>query len=283
MNKFIEILGKKVHKLGVGTWMMGGGVNREKGIVYADYDNDERDIEAIRYSLDNGQNHIDTAQVYGERHCEELVGEAIKGYDRESLFIASKVWKSHTKRSAVVRSIEESLKRLNIEYLDLMYIHSSNNAFGMEEYIPGLNDAVDEGFIKGLAVSNFTLAELKEAQSLSKHPIIANQILYNVIIRRDAQKELLDYCRENNILIVAYRPIERRLLADKCEVPEVLELAEKYEKTPAQISLNWLLNQELVLPIPKASNISHIDENLGSLDFTLEEKDQEILSKLNLE
>lgn len=281
MNTYIEILGKQVHKIGIGTWLMGGGVNSENGIVFADYDNDEKDIVAIRYSIEQGQNHIDTAQLYGERHCEELVGEAIKDLDRENLFIASKVWKSHSKRSAVLRSIEESLKRLNLDYIDMMYIHSGTNAFGMDEYIPGLNDAVDEGLIKGLAVSNFSLEQIKEAQALSKHPIIANQVLYNIIERERSPQELIDYCQEQNILVVAYRPVERRLLADKCELPEVLELAKKYNKTPAQISINWLLTQNII-PIPKASQQAHIEENLGALNFELSSEDVQILKDIEL-
>lgn len=280
MKTHIEILGKQVHKIGIGTWMMGGGVNRDKAIVYADWDNDENNIKAIKYSLDVGQNHIDTAQLYGSGHCEEVVGEAIKGYDREKLFIASKVWKSHTKRSAVVKSAEESLRKLGTDYLDLIYIHSSNNAFEMDEYILGLNDAVDEGLAKGVAVSNFTLEQLKQAQELSKHPIMANQMLYNILERSDVTEDMLKYCVENDILLVAYRPIERRLLADQCDTEEVLDLADKYKKTPAQIALNWLLSQENVIPIPKASSPKHIDENLEALDFELSEEDIKLLSSV---
>lgn len=278
MNSTIKINGKEINKIGIGTWLMGGGWSAEFSMTYADYDNDEKSIRAIRYSIDKGQNHIDTAQMYGAEHCEEIVGEAVKGYDREKLFIASKVWKSHSKRSAVVHQVENMLNRMQLDYLDMIYIHSPRNPFPMEESILGLNDIVDAGLAKGLAVSNFNLNELKEAQSISKHHILANQVLYNIIERSDVNKEMLEFCVSNNIVLVAYRPVERKLLADKCEIQEVLDIAKKHGKTPAQVALNWLVSQENVVAIPKAEDTGHIDENLASLDFEMTGQEMQLLS-----
>lgn len=269
MNKTININGFEINKIGIGTWMMGGGWDKENSITYADYEHDEEAIKAIRYSIDKGQNHIDTAQMYGAGHCEEVVGKAIKGYDRSKLYVASKVWKAYSQQKAVVISIEESLRKLQLDYLDLVYIHSSKNSYPMGEYMAGLNDAVDRGLAKGLAVSNFNLEQLKQAQQLTKHPILANQMLYNILERSDVTDEMIDYCHENNILLVAYRPVERKLLADQCTNETVLSLAKKYNKTPAQIALNWLVSKPNVVAIPKATQEAHIIENLGALDFEL--------------
>ena len=172
------------------------------------------------------------------------------------------------------------LKRLRTDYLDMIYIHSSINPFPMEEYIAGLNDVVDKGLAKGLAVSNFNLEQLKQAQKLSKHPILANQMLYNILERSDVTNEMLDYCKENNILLVAYRPVERKLLADECTSETVLKMAKKYNKTPAQIALNWLCSKPNVVAIPKATKPEHIEENLASLDFEMSLEDIKLLDAL---
>lgn len=262
--------GAEVHPIGIGTWGIGG-------FMEADHSNDDRDIEAIRYSIQKGQNNIDTAEMYGNGHSEEIVGQAIKGFDRSKLFIASKVWKNYTSPSQVTKLVEEMLKRLAIDKLDMVYIHSPDNAGTIRDYIEGLNKAVDRGLTESLAISNFDLEETKEAERYAKHPIIANQILYNVLVRYDAPPELLEYSRKKKIMIVAYRPVERGLLADQCDNKTVLEISKKYKKTPAQIAINWLIAQENVVTIPKSTDPSHIDENLGAMEFEMEEKDLEKL------
>jgi diketogulonate reductase-like aldo/keto reductase len=268
----------EVHPIGIGTWGM-GGARWEDDSICADYDNDRREIEAIRYALSRGQNHIDTAQIYGAGHTEELVGEAIKGFDRDALFIASKVFKSHAKRSATPRAVEGMLARLGIRRLDLLYVHAPWDGIPMEAYIGGLNDALTAGLTKRLGVSNFSVEQLERAMQISRHPIVANQIHYNLIERSFATEECLSFCRREGIAVVAYRPLERRLLADRTEEPMLRELAGKYGKSPAQIALAWLTAQEGVVPIPKASQGSHIDENLASLEVVLEREDRESLDK----
>jgi diketogulonate reductase-like aldo/keto reductase len=131
-----------LNPIGIGTWTIGGAFYEGTRVAYADYSQDEEAITAIKYSLDKGQNHIDTAQIYGAEHCEEIVGEAIKGFDRAKIFIASKVWQSHLKRNAVPKSAEAMLKRLGTTYLDMLYVHNSWDIEPMEEYIAGLNDAL---------------------------------------------------------------------------------------------------------------------------------------------
>lgn len=270
-----------IHPIGIGTYLMGGGVYPETKQSFADYSTDKNEIEAIRYSIRKGQNHIDGAQFYGAGHTDELIGEAIKGFQREKLFIASKIWKSHALRNAVVPATKDILKRMQVKYLDLLYIHAPFTEVSMYEYIMGLNDALDTGLVKNIGVSNFDLDQLKQAMEISKHPIVANQIRYNVLYKTKAVRELLNFCNVNDILIVAYRPIERRLLADNTVNDVVLQVARKYSKTPAQIALNWLITQKNIVSIPKASRVEHIDENLKATDFELAKEDFEKLSLID--
>jgi len=280
MNFNKKIGDKTVNPVGIGTWMMGGGIYLESKTTYAIYGTEAEEVIAIRHSIELGQNHIDTAQMYGAGHTEEVVGEAIEGLDRESLFIASKVWKSHATQEAVSYSIEDMLQRMKIEYLDLVYIHAPFPEVEMAEYIQGLNGAIDKGLTKYIGVSNFTLEQLKQAVELSKHPITAVQNHFNLLHKAEFPEEMKSYCVENNIAMVAYRPLGRKMLADECTNTTLLEMAKKYEKTPAQIALNWLISQESMHAIPKASKLENIEENVGALEFEISEEDLSTLSKL---
>lgn len=265
--------GARVYPVGIGTWTIGGGVE-------AEYGNEKEEIEGIRYSIKRGQNHIDTAQMYGAGHTEEIVGRAIKGFNRKKLFIASKVWQTHATRKKIPQAIEGILKRLQTAYLDLLYIHACWDEEMIGEYLAGLNDAKEKGLTKAIGVSNFDIDQLRKAVSVSKNPIIANQMNYNVLYQVEVPGEMKRYCKKEKIMIVAYRPVERGLLADQCENKTVLALAKKYRKTPAQIAINWLISQENVVTIPKSIDKKHIDENLGAVDFELDSEDVQKLNKL---
>ncbi len=275
----MKINGKKIHPIGIGTWAIGGS-RFEDGSAFADYDHDDQYIDAIRYSISRGQNHIDTAQIYGVGHTEEIVGRAIRGLKRENLVIASKVNKSHALRSAVPKAAEGMLSRLGIDRLDLLYVHGPWNVLPMKEYIAGVNDALEAGLTDAIGVSNFNAEQLKEALSLTRNPLVANQVHYNLLDRGHVTQDLIDLCLKENILIVAYRPLERKLLADQCANTSILRLADKYKRPVSQIAINWLLAQKNVVVIPKAAMREHIDENLASLEFTLDPGDIEILDSL---
>lgn len=278
MNKTKTLNNFKINPIGIGTWMMGGGYYRESKVTFATYDNDSTEIEAIKYSIQKGQNHIDTAVMYAAGHSEELVGKAIQDYDRDELFIADKLYKSHLHRTSVVPAVKDMLRRLKTDYIDLLYVHSPWDVEPMKDYISGLNDSVDAGLARSIGVSNFNLKQLKQAMEISKHPIVANQNRYNVLYKTEANTEMLDFCKKHDIMIVAYRPVERKLLADETEDKTVKEIADKYKKTPAQIALNWLIQQDNVVAIPKSVSKEHIDENLEALNFELKEED---IQKLN--
>jgi diketogulonate reductase-like aldo/keto reductase len=269
-----------VHPLGIGTWLVGGDFYVESKTTYALYGDEQKYIKGIRYSIEKGQNHIDTAQMYGAGHTEEVVGQAIQGQTRENLFIASKVWRSHATQLAVPHAIQEMLHRLQTTYLDLTYIHAPFPEVPMAEYIRGLNDAVNQGLTKYIGVSNFSLDQLKQAVELSKYPITAVQNHYNLLHKSELPAEMQAYCRENHIAMVAYRPVGRKMLADECTNTVLLDMAKKYQKTPAQIALNWLVAKEDFFAIPKAIEQKHIDENIASLAFEISSEDLETLNNL---
>ena len=261
MKKFKKIGDFEVNQIGIGT----AGVGR----------NDEKDIEAIRYSLSKGQNHIDTAELYENGHSEEIVAEVVKGYKREKLFVATKVWRNHATSDGVLRAIEGSLKRLNVGYVNLLYIHACWDEDKIDEYIKGLNRAQEKGFTRSIGVSNFDLKQLKKAVSLTKLPIVALQNHYNVNHKTEIDEKIRMFCKKNKITIVAYSPLENVF-----ENSLINKVAEKYDKTPAQIALNWLIMQENVVTIPKSTDKKHIDENLGALEFEMVKEDLERLNDL---
>ena len=279
--KFNKNIGEKiVNPIGIGTWMMGGGIYRESKTTYAIYGTESAEISAIRHSIELGQNHIDTAQMYGAGHTEEVVGEAIEELDREALFIASKVWKSHATKTAVPYAIKDMLQRMKLGYLDLVYIHAPFPEVEMAEYIEGLNNAVDAGLTTYIGVSNFNLEQLKKAVELSKHPITAVQNHFNLLYKAEFPTEMREFCVDNDIAMVAYRPLGRKMLADECTNKVMLDIAKKYQKTPAQIALNWLVSQTGMHAIPKASNIDNIKENVDALEFVISQEDIEILNSI---
>jgi diketogulonate reductase-like aldo/keto reductase len=269
------INGQEVHPVGIGTWLMGSGIYPDK-THYAAYGNEEQEITAIRYSLSLGQNHIDTAQIYGIGHTEEIVGEAIHGYDRKKLFIASKLWKSHLKGDAILRAIEGMLARLKTPYLDLVYLHGYWEEYEpVKEQLKGLKKALDRKLIKAIGVSNFTLEQLRSACQITY--IAAIQNYYSLTNRAWATPELLSFCRKEQIAFVAAKPLERGMLLSQ---DFFLPLCKKYNKTPAQIALAWLLNQENVHVIPKASEKKHVEENITAC-FELSPEDQLLLNQIH--
>jgi diketogulonate reductase-like aldo/keto reductase len=268
---------RELHPIGIGTWGMGGDRLSDGG-MFADYREDDRQVRAIRYSISRGQNHIDTAQIYGAGHTEEIVGEAINGFNREQLFIATKVWRSHSLRHAVPRAAENSLRKLNVDILDLLYVHAPWDGIPMAEYIGGINDAQDAGLTKAIGVSNFNVEQLAFAVSASKHPIVANQIHYNFLKRDCADAAMIKFCADHDITIVAYRPVERRLLADKVVVSALIDAAERIGCSTAQLAIAWLIAQENVVTIPKASTPEHIDENIAAANLRIPD---DVLVSLN--
>ncbi len=271
--------GKPVFPIGIGTWNIGGTFNANPGAKYKgaepNYENEEAEIEAIRYSISKGQNHIDCAELYGAFHTDEVVGKAIAGLKREDLYIADKLWRTSVGKGLVRATVQEMLRKLGTSYLDMLYIHAPWDDVTWQEAIPQIDELIDEGIVRDFGVSNFTVTNMKQALQIAKHPIVANQMNYNVLYKDEVSKEFQDYCRENNIQIIAYQPVKRQeVLGDK----NIQEIAKAHNATPAQVAIAWLLALG-ALPIPKAINKAHIDENVEAISVKLSEEELELLSK----
>lgn len=254
--------------VGMGTWPMGG--YREHNIN----NNDERDIKAILFAIDNGVTLIDTAELYAHGYSETLLGKAIKGRNRKNLIICSKVSKdSLLTKEGIKNACKESLKRVNIDYFDLYYLHSRNKNVSLKLQIEALEELYDEGLIKNIGVSNFNTESLKEAQSYCKYPIVANQVHYNLIFRGPERDGLLEYCQNNDVMLVAYRSVELGKLANTGN-PVMLDFADKYEGwTHAQLAISWLISQDNVVALFGGSNLDYISENIKASELIMDSED----------
>lgn len=251
---------------GLGTWEMGGRSERDSN------NDDDADIRAIQSAVHAGITHIDTAEMYAGGHTEELVGLATVSFNRKKLFIVTKVSPGHLHHDDVIHAAEASLKRLKTTYIDLYLIHSPNHNVPLSETMKAMEELVDAKKVRYVGVSNFSVESLKEAQSHCKYPIVSNQVHYNLQCRESKKKGLIDYCQKNEVMIIAYRPIEKgmllhtgsRLVADICK---------KYGKTFAQVAINWLIHQNNVVTMSKMRSPKHLAENLAAINWTMEESD----------
>jgi len=266
--------GFKMPALGIGTYGMGGGEHDE------DKSNDDECISAIRDALNLGYTHIDTAEIYGNGHTEELVGKAIGGYDRKKLlFIATKVFKTNLKYDNVIRSAKGSIKRMKIDYIDLCLIHSYNPDIPIKETISAMNELVKKGLIKHIGVCNFSIEQLKEAQKYSINKIVTNQMKYSLWAKTRPDFETMDYCQKNDIIVTAYKLFGRGKINTE-KIPIFSVLAKKYNKTEAQIMTNWVVSKKNVVSIFKSLNKKHLKENLEALEFQIDDKDIQELDNL---
>src|SRR5258706_14962679 len=188
---------------GLGTWQMGGKTQRDLK------NDDASDIQAIRNAIDAGITHIDTAEKYAAGYSEELVGEAIQGYDRSKLLLVSKIRQEHFAGDDVKKSLEGSLKRMKTDYLDLYLLHSPSLEVSIDVTMKAMDSLVDEGLVKNIGVCNFTVERLEEAQFYATHKIVANQLHYNLIYREPERKGLVEYCENNDMMLIAWRPIQK--------------------------------------------------------------------------
>ena len=262
---------KPLHPIGVGTWNISGIFELDPTAKYkgarAVYGNEESEIEALRYSLAKGQNHIDCAELYGAFYTDEIVGHAIADSQREDIFIADKLWKTSVGKGQVRPMVKQMLKKLGTDYIDLLYIHDTWDHW--QDAVPQIDELIDEGIVRYFGLSNFSVEQMQEAQKIARHPIAANQVKYNVLYQDEVTPAFHAFCQSHNIQIVAYQPIKRQeVLKDET----VKATAEVHKAMPAQVALAWLL-QKGALPIPKATNKTHIDENLGAIKIKLTDED----------
>jgi diketogulonate reductase-like aldo/keto reductase len=236
-------------------------------------DLDSACIEAIQYAIDSGVNVIDTAEMYAAGHTEEIVGQAIRPYERGDLFIITKVWNTHLRHDDLISSARKSLKRLMTDYVDLYLIHWPNSSVPVEETISAMEELVDQGIVRSIGVSNFSVGETMGAMNASGKGICANQIEYNYG-RRQAEGDVIPFCEKNNIAVIAYTPIMKgRPTASSV----ARTLARKYEVNPVQLMLRYTMERSL--PIPKSANKKHIDELVEATKIKLTRDDYEMLRR----
>jgi len=250
--------GDKIPLLGLGTWAVGGRFSPDRS-------GDDAFVASIKTAIELGYTHIDTAEMYAGGHTEQLVGRAVKGFKREDVFVATKVSAQNLGYGDVPRALAGSLKRLDMDYVDLYLIHWPSKLIPLEETFKALNELVDRGQVRHLGVSNFDLDELQQAQALSDTPIITNQVPYSLSKRQYVKNGVLAYCQDNDILLTAYTPLKGGVLKNAA----VRGIAEQHGAAPAQVALNWLIRQQNVITIPKSANETHLQENLGALDLKL--------------
>lgn len=225
----------------------------------------EECAKSVESAIEIGYRHIDTAQSYGN---EEGVGEGIRrsSVDRDELFVATKVWYDDLGYEDVLDSTYESLDKLGLATIDLLYVHWPAGPYGHEETLNAFAELADEGAIRHAGVSNYTPELITEAQSAADVMLFACQVECHPLLQ---QRELREICEDAEMAFVAYSPLAR---GSVFEVPEIQAVAEKHAVSEAQVSLAWL-REKGVVPIPKSSSVDHLRDNWASLELDLDGED----------
>ncbi|MFW5912438.1 MAG: aldo/keto reductase [Candidatus Hadarchaeota archaeon] len=244
-------------QLGLGTWQ-----NTDP----------QQCAESVRKALEMGYRHVDTAQAYGN---ESPVGKGISEAEvpRDEVFLATKIDIKNLSYDDVLRTAEESMEKLDVEYIDLLYVHWPAHSYDPEDTLPAFNELQDDGKIRYVGVSNFTQDHVREAEEVLESEIFANQIEMHPLLY---QEEMLEHSRESGYHIVAYSPLARGRIFD---VPEVSEIAEKHDASEAQVSLAWI-REKGAAAIPKGTTENHIGDNLESILLDLDEEDIEKIDSI---
>jgi 2,5-diketo-D-gluconate reductase B len=245
----LTVQGVTIPKLGLGTWQITG-----------------RDcVVAVRDALELGYDHIDTARAYGN---EAQVGQGLhdSGRNRDEVFLTTKLWYTELSAVGVHDQIEQSLRDLRTEYVDLLLIHWPNPRVPFAETLGAMLEARDAGRVRQLGVANFPSALLREA--LGHAPLLCDQVEYHPYL---GQPQVLELARERDLVVTAYSPLAQgEMLRD----PVIREIAEAHGKNPAQVVLRWLLDQPNVAAIPKAASHEHRAANLDVFDFQLSDEER---------
>ena len=252
----MTVQGTEVPAVGFGTWQVTG-----------------RDAEdGVADALAIGYRHIDTARMYGN---EDEVGRGIdaSGVDRAEIFLTTKVWPDDFAADRLTAAAEDSLRRLNSDYIDLLLLHWPNPDVPIAETVGALSALKDRGLIRHLGVSNFPTALLAEA--LEHGPVFANQVEYHPYL---AQPRLLAQAREHDLLLEAYSPFAHGRLLDD---PVLREIGSEHGRSAGQVALRWLLDQPGVCALPKASSHGRRAENLDVFGFALSDDERARIDELD--
>lgn len=250
--------GELIPVLGQGTWHM-AEIREQRA----------EEIATLRLGIDLGVTLIDTAEMYAEGDAERLVGEAIAGR-RDEVFLVSKVLPSNATRRGTIDACRASLRRLKTDRLDLYLLHWRGTA-PLWQTIEAFTELVERGWIRYWGVSNFDVMDLIELWKIPRGTDAqTDQVLYN-LARRSPEYNLLPWCREQSLPVMAYSPMDQgRVLTH----PAVRGVAERHGITPAQVALAWLIRQRLVCAIPKSGSRAHVAENVGALGVSLNPADR---------
>jgi len=252
-----HVHGIEIPVLGLGTWRLSGRACQT----------------AVAAALAFGYRHIDTATAYGN---EAEVGSALRGspLDRRDLFVTTKVWRDDLNTAALLRSAEESLARLGLEYVDLLLIHWPNAQIPLAETIAALCDAKRKGLTRSIGVSNFPVALLAQAWQVTSEPLVVNQCEYHPGLDQSA---LLSACRMHKMAFTSYCPLGRGQLFSE---PVIDDIATAHRKSPAQVMLRWHIQQPDVIAIPKSTAPARLEENVNIFDFGLSDTEMAAISAL---
>ncbi|MFD1414913.1 aldo/keto reductase [Oceanobacillus jeddahense] len=295
-----------VHPIGLGTNAVGGHN------IYPDMLDEEQGKDVVRTALDNGINMLDTAFIYGPERSEELVGEVIQEYKREDVVLATKAAHKFVGNDTVMdnspaflkQSVDDALKRLQTDYIDLFYIHFPDEDTPKAEAVGALKELKDAGKIRSIGVSNFTPEQLQDANQDGYVDVL--QAEYN-LLNRDAEKDFFPYTAANNITFIPYFPLESGLLAGKYDknttfsdlrakkpnfqgqqfldnlekVEQVKKIADKYGEEVAHIVLAWYFSQDSVdVIIPGAKRSEQVLSNQRAAEISLSEDDMQEISNI---
>src|SRR5690625_81424 len=255
--QYKNIQGLDVPEIGLGTYKL-----------------HDRECETvIRTALDIGYRHIDTAQMYkNEREIGKVLG--ISNVSREDIFLTTKIWHTSLSADDVLQTTEQSLRNLNTPYVDLLLIHWPNKQYDLRATIESMLVLRDQGKAMNIGVSNFPLPLLQKVNDEIRAPIFCDQVEFHPFID---QLDLLDYAIENDIMLTAYAPLAKGKVGEN---EELQQIAANYDKSASQIALRWLIEQENVVAIPKASDEEHLRQNFDVFDFYLEDEDFERIDEL---
>ena len=276
--RYVELgkTGEKIPVLGQGLW----GVSRLNGLIRRTKYR-EKIKSALRKGIELGMTHIDTAEFYGWGKAERILGELIKEYPRDDLFITSKLLPFHYRKNSMKKAANRSLKRLSIDYLDLYLIHLPLKLIPIKKEMNVLETLIKEGKTRYIGVSNFSVRQFKKAQeSLKKEELVNNQLHINITKQKHIHKTL-SYYQKNRVIVTAYSPLSHNGLTRTLgKINEALEkFAIKYNATIQQIAIAWLINHKNIIAIPKAFKINHVEDNAKAADITLLKEDIEYLYK----
>lgn len=256
--EFVDIQKVKIQRIGLGTWSLRG----------------KKCTGAVLSALDMGYRHIDTAQMYRN---EGAIGDALTESDitRDEIFLTTKIMQSNLHHDDLLRSFQSSLEQLKTDYADLLLIHWPNPNIPIQETIDAMNELQSKDQVKYIGVSNFSIQQLENAIKASHTPIITNQVRYDPFHDKE---NMLEYCVKNDIMLTAYSPLAKGRAAKN----SILErIGKQHNKTGAQVTLRWLIQQNNVSAIPKSENKSHQRDNIDVFDFELSLEEMERIFELH--